>query len=234
MGNVVRLVNGGTIQVRTGVLQGIGPVGPPGPMGQTGPQGQQGPQGDTGPMGAIQNYGTKAIVGAPPVPIGPDADTLVAFSSVQYDDLSAAASSTNFVITTEGDYHFTLWVRFDLPANPGDGTRQLWLTSNMQGQLCRATMMAATDEVTFMHLSWGDRFAIGDTIQCWARSGDDLSVGISAGAMSIQRVGAGMVGPAGPIGPVGPVGPAGPAGPAGPPGAAGTGYLTYDELNGAN
>ena len=237
MGNVVKLSNGGTIQVRTGVLQGIGPVGPPGPMGPPGPQGLQGATGSVGPMGAIEDYATKALVGAPAVPVGPDTDTLVAFSDPKYDDLDAYASATNFVIKTEGDYLFNVWVRFDVPANPSDDVRELWLKSNLQGILMRDTRNATAgtpDVPYYMAITWGDRFVQGDTIQVYARSGDDLSVGISAGAISIQRVGAGLLGPVGPTGPVGPVGPAGPQGPAGPPGAAGTGYLSYDELNGAN
>lgn len=46
---IIRLTNGGAIQVRTGVLQGVGPVGPAGPTGPTGPAG---PTGATGPAGA--------------------------------------------------------------------------------------------------------------------------------------------------------------------------------------
>ena len=95
MANVVRLNNGGVIQVRTGVLQGIGPIGPRGLVGPAGPQGETGPQGDTGPMGGISQYLSKAKVSAT-TGLAPDVNTLLAFSTVVVDELSAFKTSTAF------------------------------------------------------------------------------------------------------------------------------------------
>ena len=65
MANVVRLVNGGTIQVKTGVLQGVGPQGPRGYVGPQGPQGEQGPVGEQGQIGQILQQATRTTVGRP-------------------------------------------------------------------------------------------------------------------------------------------------------------------------
>jgi len=61
---VVRVGNGGTLTVRTGVIRGAGPIGPPGPLGPAGPQGDPGipggppgPQGPQGPTGAPGSAG---------------------------------------------------------------------------------------------------------------------------------------------------------------------------------
>ena len=81
MVNVIRLNNGGSIQVRTGVLQGVGPVGPPGVAGPQGPEGVPGPQGETGPVGAIMQYLTKARINAP-LNLPPNTDALVSFGQV--------------------------------------------------------------------------------------------------------------------------------------------------------
>src|SRR4051812_37067117 len=108
MSNVIRLVNGGTIQVRTGVLAGIGPSGPRGLIGETGPDGPQGPVGETGAMGQILQVQTKAVVSGTTT-LNPDTDTLIAFGSVSYDDLSAATSSTNFTLHDAADYQIVAW-----------------------------------------------------------------------------------------------------------------------------
>jgi len=230
MANVVRLNNGGIIQVRTGVLQGIGPVGPRGGVGPQGPAGPEGAQGQTGPAGAITQYLSAARVSGG-TPVGPDTDTLVAFGSVQYDDLNAFASSTNITPADPGDYQVSCWVEFDMPANAGDGARSLWLRSNLNGTVCRVGVSAVGDEPTYVSFSWPIRTEAGETLNVYARQGDDLSVNISAGAISLIRIGSGPQGAVGPAGPQGAVGPAGPQGPQGPAGSAGGTYTTYGDLH---
>jgi hypothetical protein len=229
MANVIRLNNGGVIQVRTGVLQGIGPIGPRGLTGPQGAQGEIGPQGETGPMGGITEYSSKATISAG-ISVSPDTDTLVSFGNVSYDDLAAVWSSTNFTLTDAGDYQISVWVRFDSPANAGDGVRALWLQSSVQGILVRNHIVAVADEPTYAQLVWADRYAAGEQVNVYARQGDDLAVGITAGAISICRIGAGLRGAVGPAGPAGPVGPAGPQGPEGPAGSATSGFTTYADL----
>jgi len=230
MSNVIRLNNGGSIQIRTGVLQGIGPVGPPGPTGPQGIEGPTGPQGETGPVGAILQYLTKARISSG-INLPPDTDTLVSFGTVEIDDLSAAKSATNFQVTDPGDYQFTAWVRFDLPISAGDSSRSLWVQSSAGGLLARNSVDAIADEPTYLQVVWTDRLTNTETLNIYARHSDDSDVVISEGRLSIVRVGAGNPGPAGPQGPQGPVGPQGPAGPQGEPGSAGTGYATYGDLN---
>lgn len=229
MANVIRLNNGGVIQVRTGVLQGIGPIGPRGLQGLTGPQGPEGPQGGTGPMGAIEQYYAKARVSSP-VSVGPDVDTLVAFGTVDADDLNAFPSSTNISPADAGDYMISCWAKFDLPANAGDGARALWLSSSIEGTLVREQSLGVIDDATYVSFSWPHRFTSGEILNVYARVGDDLAVSLSEGAISLVRIGSGPQGDTGPQGPAGPVGPAGPQGPAGAPGSAGTGYTTYGDL----
>lgn len=231
--NVIRLNNGGAIQVRTGVLQGIGPVGPRGLSGPAGPEGPTGPPGETGPPGAIVQYLASARISAP-IAVTADTNTLVSFGTVDHDDLNAFQSSTNFSPADAGDYVVSCWVQFNVPTNAGDGARALWLNSSIAGTLCRVQGSAVMDDATYVSFTWPVRTESGEVLNVYARSGDDLEVSISAGALTMVRVGSGPVGGPGPQGPAGPVGPQGIQGPQGPPGSAGTGYQTYGELNGAD
>jgi len=122
-------------------------------------------------------------------------------------------------------------VEFDMPANAGDGARSLWLRSNLNSTLCRVAAPAVGDEPTYVSFSWPVRLDSGEVLNVYARHGDDLSVNISAGAISLIRIGSGPQGAVGPAGPQGPVGPAGPQGPQGPAGSAGGTYTTYGDLH---
>lgn len=230
MGNVIRLTNGGTIQVRTGVLQGIGPQGPTGPQGLTGPDGPQGPEGPVGPIGTVQQTQARANVSST-TSVASDADTLVAFATVVYDDMSCFASSTNIVLADIGDYLISVWVKFTMPAGSGDGSRSLWAQSTTNGTIARTGCLAVADDVTYLNLSSPFRTTVGnETINIRVRSGDDASVSITEGAVTLTRVGPGPTGPVGPAGPQGPIGPEGPQGPQGPDGNASSGFTTYAEL----
>jgi hypothetical protein len=229
MTNTIRLVNGGTIQVRTGVLQGVGPTGPRGPVGPPGPDGNQGPVGDPGVMGQILQYASKANVSGNTT-VNPDSDTLVAFATVAYDDMSACTSSTNFTLSDQGDYQLNVWVKFDKPASNGDGIRRIWFYSDTDGIVAQNSCLAVVDEATYLNLSFPYRAGGGEVINVYARSGDDGSCAISAGSVAITRIGSGPVGPEGPPGPDGPTGPKGDTGDTGADGSAGSGYATYADL----
>lgn len=226
---VIRLNNGGAVQVRTGVLQGIGPIGPQGIQGPRGVTGDTGPEGPTGPMGAILRYCTKASVGGP-ISLSPNVDTAVSFGTVQQDDLDAQTSSTTFTINSLGCYNVSAWVRFDLPANAGDSMRAVWIDSSTRGMLARSQALSVIDDTTFMAIQWSDVYSAAEKIYIRARHSDDLAVGISLGAISIVRIGSGPAGDPGPTGPAGPNGPQGPQGPAGPAGSATSGFTTYASL----
>ena len=229
MANAIKLGNGGVIEVRTGVLQGVGPTGPRGLVGLTGPDGPQGPQGETGPPGAITQYYSRGAVTST-TSLATNTDTLIPFNNVTYDDLDVFTSTTNITIGEDGDYMFSVWVRFDLPANAGDSIRSIWLQSSTGGVLARNSCPAVTDEATYVAVTWVERCATGDVINVYGRHSDDLSVGVSSGAISICRVGSGPAGAQGDVGAQGPVGPAGPAGPTGPDGNASSGFATYADL----
>ena len=233
MTSVVRLNNGGQIQVRTGVLQGIGPIGPRGLTGPEGPQGVTGPQGEVGPPGAIYQYHSTAMTSGSQS-VSADTDTLVGFGNVLYDDLSSFQSSTVFSIGPGEDALISCWVTFDLGTNAGDGMRKLWLTSTIGGvetTLARDQDSAVIDDQTSCNITWVHRGQDGETLRIKARSGDDVAVSIVEGGLTVARVGAGPAGPMGPTGPQGPIGPTGPQGPQGPAGSSGTGYATYGDLH---
>lgn len=229
MTNAVRLVNGGVIEVRTGVLQGIGPVGPRGLQGIVGEQGEQGAQGESGPPGSITQYLSKASISTSTV-VTTNTDTLVPFGNVTYDDLSIFSSSTNLLATQDGDYLINAWVTFSLPANAGDSIRSIWIESSTKGVLARNSCLAVVDEATHLAVDWVHRTSAGEIINIKVRHSDDLSVTVASGAVSVCRVGSGPVGSIGPTGATGPAGPAGATGPAGPTGSAGSGFATYADL----
>lgn len=229
MTSALRLTSGGMLEVRTGVLQGIGPTGPRGLQGLQGPEGPQGPQGETGPQGAIIQYAAKARVSSSTA-LATNTETLVPFAAVDYDDMAIFASSTNMTFNQNGDYLFNVWVRFDLPANAGDSIRRLKLNSTTVGDLAFNSCLAVADEATYLSLSFVHRVTGVQTVQVYGYHSDDLSVGISAGAVAVTRIGSGPKGDTGPAGPQGAVGATGPAGAAGPAGNAGSGYSTYSAL----
>ena len=230
MTNVVRLLNGGTIQVRTGVLQGIGPQGPRGLTGPPGQQGEQGPTGEVGPIGQILQVQMRAIV-ASTLTVTADTDTVVSFGTVVYDDLTAHQSSTNMRLVDIGDYLLSCYLKFDLPADAGDGARDIWFQSTTNGTIARASHQAISDAATYVSLAFPHRTTVSnEIINVYVRSGDNLSAGVSEGALTITRVGSGPVGVQGPTGPQGSVGATGAQGPQGPDGNASSGFATYADL----
>jgi len=230
-GNIIRLTNGGSIQVRTGVLQGVGPVGPRGQVGPPGPDGPAGPPGESGPPGQIIQRQAKFIASGTTA-LNPDTDTLVAFATTDYDDIGSATSTTSFQLPELGDYQLNVWLRFALPANAADDVREVALVSDLNGEIARTSVPATVGRETYVSLSFPHRATqAGEVIQVFARSGDDLALNIDAGALAITRTGSGPKGDPGPQGPQGLTGAQGIQGPQGDPGSAGTGYATYAELD---
>ena len=224
MTNVVRLVNGGSIQVRTGVMQGIGPRGATGPAGPPGPQGDQGPVGDTGPMGQIlQSMGRASVAAGFPVPA--NTDITVNWGAVAYDDLSCFSSVSNITLTTPGDYELSAWVRFD---DAAAGLREIWLTA-AGSTIARSSRSSSPGQPFFCDIAHPYRAVGGDVVNVWARS--TVASNIGQGAVTVNRIGSGPAGPAGPVGPIGPVGLQGAVGPQGAGGNAATsGFTTYTQL----
>lgn len=224
MSNVVRLVNGAAIQVRTGVIQGIGPQGPRGIQGEPGIQGEQGPVGDPGPMGQINQLQARTTVGTSN-PLTANTDTVISFGSVRYDDLSCFTTIANITLTAAGDYLFNGWLCF---ADATAGTREMWFNSTTTGMFARTTVtaQASTASGTYVNLSCPYRSAGGgEVVNVLARSA--AATGVGSGSLVVTRVGSGPPGPTGPVGPQGPAGAAGAQGPAGPPGSASNGFASY-------
>lgn len=230
-GNVIRLVNGGTIQVRTGVMQGVGPQGPRGLVGMQGADGPAGPAGDTGPIGQILEVMSRSNVGSVTA-LAPDTDVPVNFGSVAYDDLSCFLTATNIKLIEPGDYLFSIWLEFAQPANTPDGHRSIKLFSVTGSTvIARTAVNAVTDENSYVNLAYPYRCTVAnEIIQVQARSGDDLTLNVTAGAVTVHRTGSGPVGNTGPAGPQGIAGPAGPTGATGATGSAGSGFATYADL----
>ena len=223
MSNVIRLTNGGAIQVRTGVIQGIGPQGPTGVAGPQGADGPQGPTGDTGPMGQIlQLQGLSKV--ATNNPIAANADTVLAFGSVSYDDLNCFTSTVNITLSAAGDYLLSTWVRFDDAAASG---RDVWFATGST-TIARASRLAGVGAPFYVDLSFPYRAAGGEVVNVLARAG--AATGVSLGSITVTRVGSGPPGPAGPQGIQGPVGATGAQGPAGTAGTANSGFTKYSDL----
>jgi hypothetical protein len=224
MANVVRLVNGGAIQVRTGVIQGIGPQGPRGVAGPQGLQGEQGPVGPAGPLGQIlQSQGLGNV--AANHPCTANSDVTVNFGgSIAYDDLSAF-SGINVTLTATGDYMLSCWVRFDAGAI---GYRDLWFQTGST-TIARTTRWAGdASNAYYVDLAFPYRATGSNIINVHVRSGTVSAV--SMGSMAVTRMGSGPKGDQGIQGPQGAVGAQGIQGPAGPTGSASGGFTTYADL----
>lgn len=230
MTNAIRLVSGGAIQVRTGVLQGIGPQGPRGLVGPAGPQGDQGNQGPVGPQGAISQYMMQAAVTTATSLLSGTA-AMIQFGTPTSDDISAYSSATNFILHELGDYHVNAWLRFTAPAGGADGSRQMYLNVTTIGNPIYVQVNAVVADFTYINLSWPVRTSVADQmIRIYGKSTDNETVQVQAGGISIVRLGSGPKGTTGDPGPTGPVGPQGPPGIQGPVGNANSGFATYADL----
>jgi len=227
MANVVKLVNGGAIQVRTGVIQGIGPVGPRGAVGPQGQQGEQGPVGETGPLGQILAVQGRTLI-TDSQALAANTDTVIAFGGIDYDQqTSFFFSSSNIVLHDPGDYLLSVYLVFN---DAAAGLRSVWFQSVTNGLISRTDRSSVAGSTFCVDLSYPWRCKAGEeTINVLARSAQALN--ISAGALTVTRVGSGPIGETGPPGPQGPVGAQGAQGLKGDPGSPGA-YASYDELVG--
>lgn len=227
----VRIASGETIQIRTGILQGIGPVGPTGP---TGPQGLQGLQGETGPAGPIGQLGEFAtdVRSAAAQSIATATNTLVIFDTVVIDDYSAMQSSTNFKPGV-GNYYIVAYVKFTKQVGNAVGARALRiLTTTPTATVGGQSVTAAATIETELTVQTGLRITDPNTvisIQAYQVEGTTLQ--LAAGSrLWICRTGSGPQGIQGIQGVIGPIGPVGPAGPQGPAGTVGNNTTTFAQL----
>jgi len=227
MANVVKLVNGGAIQVRTGVIQGIGPVGPRGVAGVQGAQGDQGPVGETGPMGTIQAVQGRSNVGTTNA-LAANTDTVIAFGDIKYDDPSCFYTSANILLRDPGDYMLSVYLAFD---DAAAGSRSVWFASQsaVPALIARTTRQSVAGAPFYMDLTYPYRVLTGNEyVNVLARS--SVALNVSSGAITVTRVGSGPKGDVGPPGVQGPNGATGAQGPAGPSGTANAGFTKYADL----
>lgn len=223
MANVIRLVNGGTIGVRTGVLQGVGPQGPRGVSGAQGGDGPAGPPGPQGDMGVIMQLQAMTMI-VTNNPLAAATDTVLSFGQVYYDDMSCLTSTANVTLVAAGDYMLSVWARFDdAPAT----AREIWFRTGTT-TIARKSAIAGVGAPFYTDLAFPFRAGGGEVVNVVARSGSATAV--SMGSLTVTRIGAGPAGPAGVQGPPGPAGATGAQGAQGIPGTVNTGFAKYSDL----
>lgn len=234
MSNAVKLINGGTIQVRTGVLAGIGPMGPRGPIGLKGDQGPTGPVGEQGIQGQILQIAARAVLTTAQT-CAPGVDLPIAFTNVAYDDMGVFISSTNMQFLDAGDYQIAGYLVF--AAGSGGGRRNLKLRSIAAGTGTQSIVWEASGSGTAsqevaveLHCNYRIQTA-GEQMQLLAQSRDTVNVDVVRGYLTVTRIGSGPVGPEGPQGPAGPQGVQGVQGAKGDPGNASSGFSTYGAID---
>jgi hypothetical protein len=153
-------------------------------------------------------------------PLSSGADTVIAFGSVSYDDLSAFTSTSNITLTAAGDYLLSAWLRFDAATAT---KREVWFQTGAT-TIARKSVMADTG-IFYVDLAMPFRAAGGEVVNVHALSG--VATGVSQGSVSVTRVGSGPPGPVGPQGIQGPIGATGAQGPQGVAGTANAGFSSY-------
>jgi hypothetical protein len=227
---VIRLSSGETIQVRTGVIQGIGPQGPVGPTGPVGLTGDQGPQGVPGPMGAITEFSTEVTPGAQS--IGSVTPTLVSFTSVIRDQLSIVTSATNFTLPV-GQYYVLCWLQISKQASINAvGSRVARFLYN--GVVVGAKSSAAAPTYpTDISVSTGiNVINPSQILQVQVEHDEGATLAIVTGKLWVSRIGPGAKGDQGVAGPTGAAGPVGAQGVIGPAGSVANNTTTYATLGG--
>jgi hypothetical protein len=223
---IVRLANGDSIQVRTGVLRGSGPAGPPGPSNGitigtvvTGDTAAATLSGDSpaqtldlvlprstvaGPAGSVNDFLTSVSTSTNYI-LATNTDHTISFSTVSTDELAMLVNSTTFrPVTTGADrvLSFTVKVIFYNNGVAGSGYREgrvLLNGSTIIGEEVVEAVSLSTGR-TALNMPVIHRFSAGDTFQVIAKHGGSSSVSVGSVLRAI-RVGAGPAGPQGPEGP---------------------------------
>ena len=159
----------------------------------------------TGPQGQILQLQGLSSVGTSN-PLSSGADTVIAFGSVPYDDLSCFTSTSNITLTAAGDYLLSAWLRFDAATAT---KREVWFQTGST-TIARKSVMADTG-VFYVDLAMPYRAAGGEVVNVHALAG--VATAVAQGSVSVTRVGSGPPGPVGPSGVQGPIGATGATGP---------------------
>lgn len=226
---VVRVATGDTIQIRTGVVQGIGPQGPVGPTGPVGPAGDPGPQGVAGPAGQVIENSFEAVLNTAQS-VASGTNTLVAFDSVLTDEFSATQSQTNYKPGV-GDFVVTAYVQITKRSNVvATGSRTIRILKG--GNVLAAVSVAAPPTVAAdLNISTAMRnLSPDDIIQVQVLQDEGATLQVLTARLWMSRTGPGPQGPKGDVGPKGDIGPAGPQGPKGASGTVGSNVTTFAAL----
>lgn len=228
------------VQIRTGVLQGIGPQGPVGATGPQGEKGDTGPQGIPGPTGGVAEFSTRATASGQAVAATtitsnyPTAYSNLAFASVTRDELSAVQSTTNFVLPPGADYYVSAVIRFYKQTSinaTGFRAVQFYYANQV---VVEAIIPANSLVDTIIPLQFGVRSVSGtDVLNIKVAHNEPATINV-AGALWLSRTGPGAQGEQGAQGIQGPQGPTGPQGPIGPAGAIVNNSTTIADIGGTN
>ena len=228
---VARLTSGDIIQVRTGVLQGIGPQGPVGPVGPQGEDGPQGSQGVPGPMGQIDDLVTQATSYGSSQPVASNTPTALNMVTTIRDDAGLITGLTQLTLPA-GNWYVQASVCFEKPsAAAGSGRRRI--SVNYDGVEYDAIANNALAD-------WNTELALrtlivapaaGRVATFYATQNDSVAIAVW-GRFWVTKLGPGARGPAGDPGPTGPVGQQGPTGPQGVPGTLVSNSTTFEQIGG--
>lgn len=229
--SVTRIVSGDVIQVRTGVVQGIGPEGPTGPQGPQGLDGPAGPQGVPGPMGQIDDYFTYAHSIGNALSIAANTPTLANMNTVVRDDPGLVATLTT-VLLPIGTWYLQASVTFVKPsAQNGGGWRKIDVVYDSSVWDTEIQNAIADTDTTFACRTMIPATTEGLSVNFRLTHSDTVAVS-TISKFFITKLGPGAEGPAGPTGPSGPVGPTGPTGPLGPAGTLVDNNTTFENIGG--
>lgn len=224
---VLKVSSGETIQVRTGVIQGVGPAGPPGPQG-VGIQGPPGPQGVPGPQGEVSEFSLEAA--ALSTAIASATESLATFGQITRDDILAATSGTTFQLSP-GGWQGTVWVSFSKQSGVNaTGSRRI--SAVYKGTVIDSVCVGAAPTFnTDLTLAFNLLSTLStDQLQFTIEQDGGATLTYTS-RLWISRIGSGPAGPAGPTG-VGTIGPPGPQGPPGPSGTIGNNNTTFASIGG--
>lgn len=225
---VIRLASGDTVQIRSGVLQGLGPQGATGPQGIRGPQGEQGGPGEKGDVGYVDGFRTSGTINSSQS-VAISTWTILNYTNTG-DELGMWQGS-NLSSADLTDVNISGWVRWANVADGGTGYRTVQIYNTTTATVLYETQVPAVySGSTSQGFNVSVRANGGEIINVRVFHNDNEAVSVSAGAVNVYRQGSGPRGLQGNQGAIGPVGPQGPAGPTGPQGTAGSGYATIDAM----
>ena len=229
MSSTRRLTSGSAIQITTGTLRGIGPVGPKGPTGPVGPRGVDGPVGPQGETGVVSRACTDARLTSE-LTIPANGNVTMQFDSVVVDELDVVASLTNIRLDAANNYYLSAHVTISNTTGTPTGTRMIELLEGSNVLASNTIALSSTSVDVSLNLATGIRATDPNLVYTIRVSSTDTSPSVlTGGRVFISPHGPGVQGPVGPKGATGEPGPRGIQGPVGPPGGDVEG-VTFNDL----